>query len=77
MAAVDRKPRRLPVDGAFRPRFTVIMLMQADLPDDIDALRALVPSPHNGIRRTRRFILVRQRYWTILPKARWLLGDRG
>src|SRR3546814_14388967 len=42
MACACRRPRRWPVDVAFPDLFTAPMLMEADLPDDVDALRALV-----------------------------------
>ena len=42
MPDADRLRRRLLVDGAFSCLFTAVMLMEADLPDDVEALRALV-----------------------------------
>src|SRR3546814_8076876 len=42
MARAPRRPRIVPVDGAFPDYFSVPMLMEAYLPDEVDALRALV-----------------------------------
>ena len=53
MADAVRSPHRLPVDGAFDSRLiqSASMLMEADLPEDIEALRAFALEESRKARR--------------------------